>query len=101
MQRTLYFKDKHGNAGRLTEIITRTGEIAQALGVGDTASDLLVAIANDALVLQTNQPLNPNDLDQLTLTQILERAAAALQGTAPELAEELRRKRVAIMALLQ
>ena len=99
MQRTIYFKDKHGDANRLTEIITQTGEIAHALGVGDTAGDLLAAIANGAIGLQATQS-TPNP-SRLTLTQIIERAAAALQNTDPHLAEELRQKKVAIMALLQ
>jgi len=100
MNHTIYFKDKHGDAAAITQIILQAGELARALGIGTSPADLLVAAVNGAVNIKPTTPLNPTDTPTLTLNQLLERSAALLNDVDPALAQELRKRRIVLMAVL-
>ena len=100
MNRTIYFKDECGNSAAITQIILQAGELARALGIGTSPADLLVAAVNGKISIKPATPINPTDTPTLTLLQTLERAAILLDDVDPALAQELRKRRIVLMAVL-
>lgn len=90
--------------GQLTDaevkyILKTTGSIAKAHGLGDKPVDVLIALGTNQATLRpaAADTQTHTDFERLTLSDILEIAAS--QTVNPALAEELRRRRAALIGV--
>ncbi len=95
IRKNLYFGQL--DKSEVEAILQKNADIAAAHNLGDKAVDILIALGEGRATLRPAAAAVAADFEKLTLSQVLELAAAQIDDEA--LAEELRRRRAALVGV--